>query len=181
MSKPITLVLLLSISLTVGAQQYSSTNIGKVATFNNVDVTVTVDSTGTLILSTSSHSVYLDRSVVVSFGNALDAILAGMRDLETKDITLVDYRDIGEITQDGSHDNTADGIMFRFELNPTKDNKVLLLIHSTVDMEDMIFTSKALAQLDDIVKKALKSGSDYSDQYAYIQSVIDKIDTTAFK
>lgn len=181
MRKPFVFALLLSIGMTIAAQQYSSLELGKVTTLNNVDVIVTVDSAGTIILSTPAHSVYIEYPIAASFGNILDAILAGMRDLEAKDITVVDHRVIGKLTSDGSHDTTVDGMMFHFELNSAKDNKVLLLMYSTRDMEDMLFTTDGVAQLSGLVDRALKSGVGYGDQYAYIQSVIDKIDNTAFR
>jgi len=181
MLKSFMFVLLTSICLTAVAQKYTSMDLGKVTTLTRVDVLVTVDSAGTIILSTPTHSIYIDRPVALSFGNTLDAILAGMREIETKDITVVDHRVIGRLTRDGTQDNTLDGIVFLLEFNSTKENKVLLLMYSTHDMEDLLFTSESIAQLDDLVKKALKSVVDYSDQYAYIQSVIEKIDTTAFK
>jgi hypothetical protein len=166
--------------MAVVAQQYSSMDIGKVTMVNNVDVAVTVDSTGTIILSTPDHNIYIDRNSAISFSNALSAILVGMRELDAKDITVVDYQVVGKLTNHGAHDSSMDEIKFRLEFNSTKDDKVLLLMYSSHDREDMLFTTTLIAQLDDLIKKALKTGGDYSDQYAYILSVLEKIDSTAF-
>ena len=174
-------VLLVSICAMGFAQKYSAMDLGKVPMLDKVEMLVTVDSAGTIILSTPTHSIYIDRPIAPTFGNTLDAVLAGMREIETKDITVVDHRMIGRITHDGSHDNTLDGIAFHLEFNSTKDDKVLLLLYSTRDMENMVFTTDGVAQLDELVKKALKSVVDYGDQYAYIQSIIEKIDQTAFR
>jgi hypothetical protein len=180
MLKPFLSVLMLSIGLGVFAQQYSSVEIGKVTMVNKVDLTVTVDSSGTVILSTPTHNLYIDHPRAIALENALSAIVAGMRDLESKNITVVDYQVIGKLTNDGSRDDTLDGLKFRMEFNSTKNDKVLLLMYSTHNGEDMLFTTTAISQFDDLVKKALQSGVDYSGQYVYILSVIEKIDSTAF-
>lgn len=181
MLKPLALVLLLSITLALTAQQYSSKVLGKVTMPNGADLTVAVDSAGTVILSTPAHSMYVDRPTAMNLENSLEAILAGMKDLEAKDISVVDYRMIGRLINGGSQDASQDSIMFRLELNTTKNDKVLLSMYSTRNLEDMLFTTTAVAQLDDLVNKALKSVVEYGDQYAYIQSVIDKIDSKGFK
>lgn len=148
---------------------------------NKADLTVAVDSAGTVILSTAAHSLYIDRPTAVSLATSLDAILAGMKDIEAKDISVVDYRMVGRLVNGGTQDAALDSIMFRLELNSTKDDKVLLSMYSTRNLEDMLFTTAAVAQLDDLVNKALKSVVEYGDQYTYIQSVIDQIDAKGFK
>jgi hypothetical protein len=182
MRKSLVFVLFLTICFAAGAQQYSSRNIGKVTTLNKIDLFVIADSSGAIILSTSAHSIYLDHRYAAAFKNTLDAIQAGMKDLESKNITVVDYRVIGKLSHNGwSHESAVDGIMFHLELNSTKDDKVLLLMYSNHDLEDMLFNSTLLAKLQDLVGEGIKSGVDYSDQYVYIQSVIDKIDSTVFQ
>jgi hypothetical protein len=171
----------LSLGLSAFAQQYTSAVLGKVSTQNKVDVTVSVDSAGTIMLSTPEHNLYINHPSAIPFGNALSAILAGMKDLEAKSITVVDYRKLGSITTDGSSNNIGDGIKFGLKFNSTKENKVLLLMYSTRYSQDLIFTTDQLTQLDDYVKKALKSGVEYNDQYAYIQYVTEKIDSSAFR
>ncbi len=113
MLKPLALVLLLSITLALTAQQYSSKVLGKVTMPNGADLTVAVDSAGTVILSTPAHSIYVDRPTAMNLENSLDAILAGMKDLEAKDISVVDYRMIGRLVNGGSQDASQDSIMFR--------------------------------------------------------------------
>ncbi len=181
MLKSAILVILATVGLGLSAQQYSSTIIGKVTAVNNVDVAVAVDSTGTIIISTPTHSIYVDRSMARVFGNTLDAILSGMRDLEAKSVTVQDYRTIGKLTSDGSRERLMDGIVFRMEINANKDNKVVMVMYSTRNPEDMRFSTTSLGQLNELVKRALKSGVDYGDQYAYIQSVMDKIGTAVFR
>jgi hypothetical protein len=181
MRKTLVFAFLVFLCLPGFAQQYSSTNIGKVSTVNNIDVTVSVDSAGTLILSTPTHSIYFNRKYVYFFSDTVESILEGMKELESKDITIQDARTIGKLTPDASRDRFADGVVFRLQFNATKDNKVLMLMYNTSDPEDMVFTTNQVAQLDGLVKKALKSGADFGDQFAFIQSVIDKITAAGFK
>jgi len=182
MAKSFILIVLLSLSMTLFAQQYTSKILGKVTTVNNLDVLVTVDSAGTIILSTPGHSLYVDHRFAATFESTLEAILAGMRSVEAKDITLVDYRVIGKLSKEGwTHNSGGDGIMFHLEVNSNAKNKVLLLMYSTHDLEDMLFTSTTVSQLSALVNKALTSGVDYSDQYVFIQNVLDRIETSILR
>jgi hypothetical protein len=164
------------------AQNYSSSNIGQVMSLDSVTINISADSAGSIILSTPTHSIYLDRGFATTFVNTLDAIITGMKDLEANNIDVTDTRMIGKLAFDGTHTITSDGIVFRFELNTFKDNKILLLMYSTLDSkEDILLTSTTASQLSDTMKKAMASANDYRKQYAEIQAVIDKIDSTAFK
>jgi hypothetical protein len=181
MTKTLALALFLSMTLSLTAQQYTSREIGKLTTQNKISLTVTVDSSQTVILTTPSHSIYIDSRIANKYRSTLEAILGGMRELEAKNIAVVDHRLIGKLTFDGIKDNSLDGIVFRMELNSTPTDKVLLLMYSTRTMEEMLLSSTMLAQLDDLVGKAMNSFADYGDQHDFIQSTIDKIYSTAFR
>ncbi|HET7839317.1 MAG TPA: hypothetical protein VFL04_06125 [Rectinemataceae bacterium] len=181
MKKVMVLVLVALACLPLVAQQYTSTTVGKVSTINNVDVTVSVDTAGTIILATPTHGMYIDHGSAFSFSDTIDAIYAGMKDLDGKDLTVQDYRTLGKLTADGTRERNADGIVFRLEINSIRGNKVLAVMYSTRDPEDMRFTTAAFGQLSQLVKQSLKSGADYGDQFKYIQTVVDRIGTMAFR
>jgi len=182
MRKFLMLVAVASLCAALAAQQYTTKNIGKVSTINSIDVTVTVDSAGTIILSTPGHSIYVYRRSAPTFGSSLEAILAGMRSIDAKGITLVDYRVVGRLGSEGwAQGGMGDGIMFHLQLNPSEANRVLLLMYSTRDLQDLIFTTSAVAQLSDLVKKAMSSGTDYGDQYEFVQTVLDRIETSILR
>ncbi len=178
--RSMTALILALAALPVLGQQFSTTSLGTLTTNNKLPLSVTVDSTGTLILSTHAKSVYLDRPYAAAFADALDAILAGMKDLEGKGLSVRDYRALGKLSPDGSLDANADGIVFRLELNAASDRKVLLDLYSTRAGEDLLLGTDAVAQLDDLVKKGLRSSSDYGDQYAFIESTVSKIQSAVF-
>ncbi len=182
MRKCLTLAALAILSMALAAQQYTTKNIGKVTTVNNIDVAVTVDSAGTIILSTPGHSIYVYRRSALTFGSSLEAILAGMRSIEAKGITLVDYRVVGRLTSEGwAQGGLGDGILFHLQLNSSEANRVLLLMYSTRDLQDLLFTTSSVAQLADLVKKAMSSGTDYGDQYEFVSTVIDRIETSILR
>ena len=160
------------------AQQQAPMGIGKVTTRNNVDLTVTVNAAGVVVLSSPSRSIFLDRRLARTFEDNLAAILGGMKDLEGKDTAVVDFRTLGRLDYGVPNGPTTNGMVFRLELNPTKNDKVLLLMYSTEDREDLILASAGVAQLDDIFNKALKYIDDVGGQSGYVLSVIEKMRTT---
>jgi len=171
-------VLLLSLGLAVVAQQNPSVKVGEMRTHNGVNLVVTGDSKGTIILATPDHCLYLDGPFATRFGETLASIQKGMQELEIKDINVVDYQQIKQLNFDGSREWSKDGLVFRFEFNQTKGDKVLLLMHSTTAWGDMLFSSTELSQLGDLVSKAKASIAEYTEQYGYIQSIVDKINAT---
>lgn len=160
------------------AQTQAALNIGKMTTRNNVDLSVLVNSVGVVVLSSPSHSIYLDRRLARTLEDNLAAIIGGMQDLETKDTAVVDFRTIGRLDYGVANGPTTDGLVFRLELNPTKNDKVLLLLYSTAEKEDLLFSTAGVAQLDDILIKALKYVDDVSGQSGYVLSVVEKMRST---
>jgi hypothetical protein len=181
MNRSLFFVLILSISIPIAAQQYTTTEIGRMTTGNNVNLVVSVDSSRTLILTTPAHSIYIDVQMAPAFRNTLEAVLVGMKELDAKGITVVDHHTIGKLTFAGDRDISLDGIVFRMELNTNRADRVLLLMYSSRVMEDLLFTTAQLAQFNDLVNKGLKSVADFSDQFVFIQSTINKIYDTGFK
>ena len=175
MQKRILSVMLLVAGVVAFAQHNPSVAVGQMTTQNKVEVTVTADSAGTVILSSPDHSIYLNRRFANSVDKNLISIIKGMRDLETKDIEIIDYQMICKLNQDGSNESSKDGIIFRFEFNKTKNDKVLLSMQSTTEKEDLFFTLAGVTQLEDLVSKAMKSVNTISAQYETIQSTVDRI------
>ena len=177
MLKQIIPFLLLATGLMGFAQHNPSVTVGRTTTQNKVEVTVTADSAGTIILSSPDHSIYLNRRFAKSVDKNLGSIITGMRELETKDIEIVDYQMICKLNPDGSNESSKDGIIFRFEFNKTKNDKILLSMQSTTEKEDLFFTLAGVIQLQELVGKAMKSVSSISAQYENIQSAVDRINS----
>jgi hypothetical protein len=174
-------MLIALLGFTVAAQQYSITEIGKITTLNNMDLSVMSYSKGTVVLITADHSIYIDRPSAKAIGSALGFMAAGMRELDAKDITIVDSKVLGNLKIDGSDEAALSGLRFRLKFNSTKNDKVLLLMHATDNTEDLVFTTAMVTQLGDLIDKALATGGGYNSQYDNIQAVTDKIDSSIYR